>query len=73
MKWLKNGVGQGFIFYPSIPAHYTFDDKFINLSNLHTSAFLKYKLWYSKTVIKELWDLSKLLTNTLASLILITF
>ena len=30
IKWLKNGVGQSFIFHAVIPAHYSFDEKFIS-------------------------------------------
>ena len=53
MKWLKHGVGQGFIFHAIIYAHYIFLAKrlLVKLKNLHTSVCLN--LNYGTTKQKQ--------------------
>ena len=52
MKWLKNRVGQGFIYHVIISAHYCilFSENVKEPSHFN---MLESKLWYNKTEIKN--------------------
>ena len=75
MKLLKNEAGKSFIFHANIPALFHFWWKFYWLS-LYS---VRLNLNYEKTIVtnmwrlKRWWHLSKCLTITITSLILVTF
>ena len=50
MKWLQNGLWQGFILHVIIPAHYTF---YSHVKESQHFSMLESKLWHSETETKH--------------------